>query len=176
MSNPMINIEIKGIAQAVKHLQRKLADVENHTAKGMLQGGLLILRKSAQEVPLKTGNLRASGFIVFMGPRRSFITRQASRQTVFRAKGDAAFEAKVARTAENTSQNREVAKGDLSMLTKGNFGFVIAYSAEYAADQHETLTYHHPGGRKPHYLQDPTLNLADDVVRLMVASGRKALS
>jgi len=51
----------------------------------------------------------------------------------------------------------------------------VSYDTEYAAVQHEDLTFRHDAGRKAKYLEDPLNAERETMLELIAAEGRRAL-
>ena len=59
----MATIVIRGKRQVLSNLNRKIAQIEGLSRKGLLKAGFLLLRESKKQVPVDTGVLRASGYV-----------------------------------------------------------------------------------------------------------------
>jgi hypothetical protein len=169
------DIRIEGIEKASKELNRRLGKIRTHTAKGLISGGLLVLHASQTQVPVRWGNLRGSGFMLFLG--RGMSETHDGSQSI-NPKGslaeNATYMRKVAETKDRVEQYKKTAQAELSQL---EMGIVIGYAAEYAAKQHETPpgVYSHKGKGKWKFLEDALKEEADNVVRVVAKMGRRGL-
>lgn len=121
--------EIKGLNKVLKNLNREVVKIKGNTLKGMIRGGIFVLRDvelTSPMTPVDIGNLRASRFLasstggVSMGRSPSFKT------------GGKGVKEKLEETHTNVlewAKSKAMAAGKPTVL----FGF----SAYYAAPVHE---------------------------------------
>lgn len=159
-----IRLRVTGIKGTTKRLAKAMNNVQGATCKGFYQAGLYLLRKSKQQVPVDSGNLRASGFLVFKGKKGGYRT-VVGESKIDRTRITAD---KVARTKSRTATMKQDAHADLSSHM---CGFVIGYAAEYAMIQHEVPYIHKVGNWK--YLQKPMMEYKREILEIVANSARK---
>lgn len=58
----MAQNRVEGLDAVMGELNRQIGEIKGATVSGLLEGGLLIQRRSMQKVPVDTGNLRGSAY------------------------------------------------------------------------------------------------------------------
>jgi len=136
--------KIKGLNKTLKNLNKEVKKIEGKTLKGLIRGGLIVLRdveKKSPLTPVDLGNLRASRFLVSskggisMGRNPKFV------------KGGKAKVSKLAAGHSNLLNEATAAARKQSRPT-----VLFGFSAKYAAPVHEmpnSTNWSRPGsGRK----------------------------
>jgi hypothetical protein len=169
-----MGIKIEGIDRAARELSQRLSRIQNATAKGVIEGGLYIFRQSQNQVPVRYGNLRGSGFLLFIGRGSSVLEHGDKNVTVPEGAEKRDYEAKIAKANQIKSQMIDSSRSELSQY---EMGLAIGYGAEYAAKQHETppSIYSHKGGRKWKFLQDPLNDHSDDFIKIVSRHAKRGL-
>jgi hypothetical protein len=166
-----VRLRIVGLDTVVKNLNKSLSNIENSTSKGFYKAGMFILRKSKQQVPVDTGNLRASGAMVFKGAKGVTKTLVGESRLI-KSRITEKKRAIISQTIQRAKQDQSTVTNE---LRGAKFGFAIVYSARYAAVQHETRRFKHPRGNWK-YLQRPIMEHKKDIIRIVAENARKGKS
>jgi hypothetical protein len=120
------NTKIKGFDEVMHNLNTEIEAIKNRSMKGLIKSAIIIRRsmdKTPPLIPVKTGNLRASWFVVSAKKIESaspeFIGNEAGK-----------------RTGEYNASVAE-AQTVVSASGKDNLFLVIGFGANYAAPVHE---------------------------------------
>jgi hypothetical protein len=121
------NTGIKGFDEVMKNLNEEIQKIENRSMQGLIKAAIVIRRdmdRTPPLIPIKTGNLRASWFVVtakgLKSDRPAFKALDTPRKT-----------------AElHSSYNTAVAEAQGIVAGRTSF-IVIGFGANYAAPVHE---------------------------------------
>jgi len=133
------DIEFEGIAKVISNLQKEIAEIKGNTLKGLIRGGIIVIRsteKTPPLTPLDTGNLRASRFVVTsrggtpIGRAPSFVD------------SDSASAGQLA-----SDHSAELTKSSSQARSKTGPTVILGYTAFYAPIVHEMVgaNFQRPG-------------------------------
>jgi hypothetical protein len=156
---------VLGLDKAIKGLNKAMNKVENHTSEGFYRAGSFLLRKSKEQVPVDTGNLRASGRMIFVGKNKN-VRKLTGVRSINTKRVD---KTKLDQTKANISLMETSSAQEL--IGDNTYGFIIFYAANYANVQHEMPYNHKVGNWK--YLQKPTMEYRREIIRIIQSYAKK---
>lgn len=142
-----MTITFKGLAQLQRKLKRIPVEMQRAAEAGLFEAGSIMLGDAQGRVPVDTGNLRASGFVV---------------TTTLQNLGESARP-----TAEATAM---VTRTETEVTAVVGFG---GPSAPYALVQHERTDFHHTVGEAK-YLENAVKAHAAEVPVILAAHMERA--
>ena len=116
---------VKGLDTVISNLNKELKNIEGKTLKGLIRGAIIIRRKMEfvpPVIPVDTGNLRASWFIV--------TTRSIQDGENPEFKGEKAGE---------LAANHTAVVKDVQRMVSGKIAIGMGFTANYAAAVHEKI-------------------------------------
>jgi hypothetical protein len=164
-----IRLSQASLEDVQNNLKKEFSKINHATGQGFLRAGLFLLRQSKKQVPVDTGNLRASGFLV-VRTRPGRVVTHRGNVNLIKSRFTPYKKWVIANTKVRTEDERQAASNELQGIN--TFGFSIVYSAVYAAVQHEEPAYYHEVGNWK-YLQKPMMEHKDDIIKLIKASVRQ---
>jgi len=122
---------IRGLNQVLRNLNNEVKKIKGRTLKGLIRGGLIVLRDVELTTPLtpvELGNLRASRFLVTSNRGVSM-----GRNPTFRNSK------KNKKAAQSMGRNHHDVLSETKALAKatGQPTVILGFSAKYAAPVHE---------------------------------------
>jgi hypothetical protein len=141
------SIRWEGLDKVLANLNKQIKLIPGKTMQGMLQAGLLVKRESQKKVPVDTGNLKASAYVIAGGGKE---TGRVNTQPLFRDElggKSALISGKASRMAQQHQSTINERKGVLMLTSQGFFGArpfaEIGFTAFYAIYVHENLKASH---------------------------------
>lgn len=147
----------------LRNLNRDIKAIKERTRKGIIKAGFIALNGAMSKCPVDTGNLRASGFLVWEGRQPSPPKwSEFHRSTETRSYSLNAATGKVSRAKVTKTQGAQLTKEQFAALesawqetvakAQGNLDgkkFVVAlgFGAAYAIFVHENAAARHPSGQ-----------------------------
>lgn len=127
---------LKGLNQTLHSLNKEVSKIEKRTLKGLIQAGIVIMRdmeKTSPKIPVDTGNLRASRFLV-----TSEGTEAGNFTGSFKGKDAGEMQAHHAAFVNSVSSSISIMKKPV---------IILGFSANYAAKVHESVgtNFQRPG-------------------------------
>lgn len=120
--------DLKGLGNVTKNLNREINKLENRSLKGLIRGGIIIIRgteKESPKVPVDEGNLRASRFLV-----TSKGDNPEGASPVFRGEN----------ARELSAEHNSLIGESKSRATQSRMpGVILGFSANYAFLVHEMV-------------------------------------
>jgi hypothetical protein len=146
------NLDITGRGQVLANLKKAIMDIKGASEKGLVRAGLLIMNKASKRVPVDTGNLRSSVYVV-----SNKALNHAPSPAFSNARGDAGKQ----------STNHSSAVADAKARTSGSEPKVeIGYSTTYAAPVHEHVHVPHTVGQAK-YLEDAVKSSVAEILDII---------
>lgn len=150
-------------------LRGALDKIENASKKGLIKGGLLVLRESQKTVPVDLGNLRASGYVLWdsssSGTKKQFRSergkKKVPKETVTRLMND----------RQKIISEHQAA---LRLAAKKKVIVEIGYTAYYAVFVHEDIDARHTKGQRAKYLQQAIQENSRRIYRIVAQEAKKA--
>jgi hypothetical protein len=152
-----------GLETVLRNLKRELDKIEGKTLKGLIRGGIIVIRDTedtSPKTPVDTGNLRASRFMV---TSKGDIKQGQSPGF----KGNKAAEL-------SSDHNSALATGEEVAKKTGRPTVIIGYGANYAEAVHEDVgrNYRRPGsGAK--FLEASLKRNAGKVLQVVAEEAKK---
>jgi len=156
-----IGIRVEGLDKVLKNLNSRIKGIEGATKQGLIAAGMYILHQSQLKVPVKYGNLRASGYVVW----------KESQSIDGRFQEDPAGKEKVdiARLEQNLAEETADMRGKVSRGTMVGVG----YAAWYAFFVHEVQAAHQ-GGRTWKFLENAIKENVGTILKIISNRARAA--
>lgn len=154
--------EVQGLDEVMERLNQAIGRIKGRTLEGFIKGAVLIRRQSEDVPPLTpvdTGNLRASWFTVYTGPR-------SGETSDGNFKGDNASRMASEHSAA-VSQARSAIEGSKEPV------IVFGYTANYAGWVHENMEarFQRPGAG-PKFLQEAAIGARSKVLKVIAEAAR----
>lgn len=141
----MVESNIKGLNEVVRNLNKELKKIEGKTLKGLIRGGIIVLRDvelTSPLTPVDLGNLRASRFLVTSksgisyGSNPTFYSKRSKKGRMMKR-----------RNALSLSSNHQSVLSEATGMaqSKGRPTVYLGFSANYAAPVHEMPTKRQSG-------------------------------
>ena len=115
-----------GLREVEHNLNEAIDEIKGDVSEGIQDVGLDLLRRSVKLAPVRTGDLRGSGYVDFEGQE----------------------------IAKGTDSGGVIQKPKIKK-SLGNPSAEVGFGVPYAAKQHEEVGYNHPRGGQAKYLEEP---------------------
>lgn len=148
----MSNLNITGRDKTLRNLEKKLLQIKGATEKGLVRAGLLAVNKSSRLVPVDTGNLRSSVYLVSNKAINHLPSPSFSNK-----RGDSATQLRNYISALKDARSRVSGK---------NLTVEIGYATNYAAAVHERTSANYRVGQAK-YLEMAIKANAQTMVRII---------
>lgn len=153
------NLNITGRDVVLRNMQKAIHDLKKGTERGVVAAGLHIVRKTSPLVPVDTGNLRSSVYLVSNTAMNNLPIPAFSN-----ARKDAAKQARNRANALSDARARVNSAGGMPMVEVG-------YATTYAAAVHEHTAVPHSVGQAK-YLETAVKSSASDIVKIIAQKAR----
>lgn len=151
---------IDGVVEGLRACSRELMEA---LTEAMVENVNDLLGRGMELAPIKTGHLRGTGSARVNGPTINKIVR---------SKDPVTGKAMIDSSGLPVQEMKSVGDGPGIGMIDINGGYIqgqVAFTAPYAAVQHENLAYRHPRGGQAKYLEKPlkdnSLAYADNMAR-----------
>lgn len=157
-----MKFEIEGIEETMDRMNQAIGKIKGKTLEGFIKGAILIRNQSENVpplTPLDTGNLRASWFTVYSGPR-------SGEESDGNFKGDNASQLSSEHAAA-VSQAQSVISGSKEPV------LIFGYTANYAGWVHENMeaNFRRPGSG-PKFLQEAVIGTRSKVLKVIADTAK----
>lgn len=163
-----MSINVTGLKDVLRGLNKEVGKIRKGVAKGMVKGGVLILREANRLVPVDLGNLRESGFVVWTGAAAG-----VGSSPNFRTEDDATPSAveSVSRIKRDHAQILSARRSEVN--ERGRFIVRLGYTAYYAIFVHEDMQARHRIGQAK-FLDAAVQSTRQRVFSVIVSEARAA--
>jgi hypothetical protein len=147
--------QLAGMKEVLMSLNKEIAKIEGRTLKGLIRSAIVIRRdmeKTSPVIPVDTGNLRASWFVV---------TSKGDKQNV-----DPSFKDDKGKMA---AQHTRVINDVLSQLLGSKYpALSMGFTANYATEVHEDMTKKRKRpGSGPKFLESALIRNRNTILKLI---------
>jgi len=159
-----VSVKITGISNVLSNLQKVVERVKREATQGTNEAADAVLEGGRSFVPVDTGNLSGSGYVVAKGkqtpPPLFSNTNRDGEESVSNSEIDDLYrrwDTEIAMQRERTN-------------VKGKHRAVIGFTTPYALEQHENTGYLHPFGGESHYLRKGVAARSPEVIKIIVGN------